>query len=48
MQCPKRVAFLFVFGALVLAIPTLAGAQPYVYPARGKAPATGVRPGPVL
>ena len=39
MQCPKRyAACLFVFGALVLGIPTLAAAQPYVYPARGQSP----------
>ena len=39
MQCPKRfAAFLLVFGALVLAIPALAAAQPYVYPARGQSP----------
>ena len=29
---------LFVFGALILAIPALAAAQPYVYPARGQSP----------
>jgi hypothetical protein len=39
MLCPKRFApFLFVFGALALAIPALAAAQPYVYPARGQSP----------
>jgi hypothetical protein len=39
MQCPKRfAAFLFVFAALVLGVPTLAPAQPYVYPARGQSP----------
>ena len=39
MQCPKRfAAFLFVFGAVVLAVPALAAAQPYVYPARGQSP----------
>ncbi len=38
-QCPKRLAaFLFVVGALVLALPAMAAAQPYVYPARGQSP----------
>ena len=31
-------AFLFVFGVVVFAVPALAPAQPYVYPARGQSP----------
>src|SRR5258705_11906574 len=39
MQCPTRfAALLFVFGAVILAIPAPGAAQPYVYPARGQSP----------
>ena len=37
MRCPTHFApFLFVFGVVVFAVPALAPAQPYVYPARGQ------------
>ena len=37
MQCPTHFApFLFAFGVVVFAVPALASAQPYVYPARGQ------------
>ena len=37
MRCPKLFA-LFVFGAVVFSITTLAAAQVFIYPARGQSP----------